>query len=333
MATQYVAQNHDIKRAAEIIMETLPICSERKIAYSTFTIVDMDHIGHTRIVEYDNPSFILIREGQPIDVIKSTFEFNSPTLGQVALKYAEFQSFPEDRIIFFSDGVIQAGMGTERFPMGWGDKNATLFVKSLIQENNGISANELAEKVVTEAIYNNGYHVYDDTTCGVIYVRKPRNLLIFTGPPFDKANDSSLKEIYSQFQGKKVICGGTTANILARELNQTIRMIIDTTSFNIPPYSEMEGFDLITEGTITLSHVARRLQDEIKPSSKKDSVQILIDLFTNSDIIHFVIGTRINEAHQDPTLPESLDIRRNIIKEIARLLETRLLKKVSLQYI
>ena len=58
----------------------------------------------------------------------------------------------------------------------------------------------------------------------------------------------------------------------------------------------------------------------------------LVELLLNSDIIHFLVGTRINEAHQDPNVPVELDLRRNIIRKIASLLETRYLKESRLQF-
>ena len=52
-----------------------------------------------------------------------------------------------------------------------------------------------------------------------------------------------------------------------------------------------------------------------------------------SDIVQFLVGTRINEAHQDPNVPVELDLRRNIVRKIAALLETRYLKEARLQFI
>ena len=53
----------------------------------------------------------------------------------------------------------------------------------------------------------------------------------------------------------------------------------------------------------------------------------------DSDIIEFIVGTRINQAHQDPALPVELEIRRNIIKRIARILEEKYLKEVVIHYL
>ena len=40
-----------------------------------------------------------------------------------------------------------------------------------------------------------------------------------------------------------------------------------------------------------------------------------------------MVGTHVNEAHQDPNLPVELDIRRNIIKKITSLLEGAVYRK------
>ena len=61
MALNFTREHKEVDRIAEIIMNTLPVCSERKIAYATFTIVDIESSGKTNILEYDNPSAIVLR--------------------------------------------------------------------------------------------------------------------------------------------------------------------------------------------------------------------------------------------------------------------------------
>jgi hypothetical protein len=53
----------------------------------------------------------------------------------------------------------------------------------------------------------------------------------------------------------------------------------------------------------------------------------------NADVIHFLVGTCVNIAHQDPNLPVELEIRRNVIKKIIRILEEKFLKQVKVQYL
>jgi hypothetical protein len=169
-------------------------------------------------------------------------------------------------------------------------------------------------------------------TAGVIYLRNPRRTLILTGPPFNSERDGEYANMVVNFKGKKVICGGTTSGIIARQLGREVTTDILSPCGDLPPVSDMKGVDLITEGILTLTRVAKYLaEDKIKHLS--DAASKLVDLLLNSDIIDFVVGTRINEAHQDPSLPIDLEIRRNIIKKIAGILEEKYLRKVNLMYI
>ena len=67
MALNFTREHKEVDRIAEIIMNTLPVCSERKISYSTFTIVDIESSGRANILEYDNPSTIILRGTEIFD--------------------------------------------------------------------------------------------------------------------------------------------------------------------------------------------------------------------------------------------------------------------------
>ena len=102
----------------------------------------------------------------------------------------------------------------------------------------------------------------------------------------------------------------------------------------IPPGAVMAGIDLVTEGTITLAKVAEILDHGIPGEpARKNPATDLVTLMLQSDIVEFMVGTRINEAHQDPNVPVELDLRRNIIRKIALLLEMRYLKESRVQFI
>lgn len=338
MATRFVASDIPIKRAAEIIMNTLPVCQERGISYATFTLVDIEPNSTIRIVEYDNPPYVLVREQTIVEPIKdiSTFERRDKTTApkvEAQLHYSQYEARPGDRLVFFSDGVTQSGMGSARFPFGWGIANVQNFILQKILEDPQISARDLARLVVREALFHDSYKAKDDITCGVIYSRNPRDLLIITGPPMHKENDTSITRIFNMFDGKKVICGGTTANILARELNRNIKVHLKNPDPQVPPYSEMEGADLVTEGIITMGKVAELLEKGDQSAyTRENAATKLVEMILNSDRIHFVVGTKINEAHQDPNMPVELEIRRNVIKKIASIIEEKYLKEVHIQF-
>lgn len=334
MAARYAAEDADIARAARTILETLPVCSERQIAYSTFTIVDMDRRGETRIVEYDNPPFLLIRDGEVVPVPQQELRLPTAIGRDAVIREARFSARPGDRIVICSDGVTQAGVGQRTTPLGWGTEAETAYLRDLLKERPGISARQLARAVVQKALSLDGHKAKDDTSCGVIYLRKPREVLVFTGASVNRAMDKELAKLALGFEGRKVICGGTTAGILSRELGRPLEMDLRELDPNVPPVSTLEGFDLVTEGAITLAVAARLLEEHENPELlKPNAATRLAGVFLDSDIIHIVAGTKINEALQDPSLPQDLDIRRNILRRLQRVLSEKFLKEVRVKFV
>lgn len=334
MALNFTLEHKEIHRIAEIIMNTLPVCSERKMSYATFTIIDIEFDGLVRILEYDNPQTVIMRKDKVFEPQWTCVMLEGEKNAGKEIKSCEFRPEKEDRIIFFSDGVAQSGLGGGKYPFGWGRDNAVTYISELISHEPDIAAPNLAHKVVNMANVNDGYLSKDDTSCAVIYFRQPRKLLICSGPPFEDHNDKPLAEKVKNFDGKKIVCGATTADILARELD---KQIIDTMDFDdpdLPPISLMDGVDLVTEGILTLGKVTEILKTYNSSTRlTKGPADRIVKMLIESDEIHFIIGTRINIAHQDPSLPVELEIRRTVIKRIARLLEEKFLKEVSLSFI
>lgn len=331
MALKYTASSKDVRTSAEIIMNTLPICSVRKISYSTFTVVDIDSAGRTRIIEHGNPPFIFLRDGAEVTVEKQ--EVLLKKWNDRIILFSEFDVRLGDRIVFFSDGVSQAGMGSPATPLGWGDGVKSFIERSLGIEKN-ISAHMLARRIVRRAVQMDGRGALDDVTCSVIYFRKPRQMLLVTGPPFARDRDADLARLIDTFPGKRVISGGTTANIVARHLDREIETNIDFCAPGVPPGATMDGADLITEGTLTLNRVAGMLESGALPEDDpKDPASALFSMMMDSDIVYFIVGTRINEAHQDPNIPVELDLRRNIIRRIVEQLEKQHCKETHVKFI
>lgn len=334
MAINFTREHKEVDRIAEIIMNTLPVCSERQISYSTFTIVDIESSGRTNILEYDNPGTIILRGNQIFDPSWKKVVLEKGKNSGKVLKTCSFFPEKEDRIIFCSDGVSQSGMGSDSFPFGWERDNIASYASTLVTSESSISAIMLAGKIVTMAHKNDAYKARDDISCATIYFREPRKLLICTGPPFEKEKDKDLAAKVLNSTRKVVLCGGTTADIIARELNRTV---VDELIFEdpeLPPESFLEGVELVTEGILTLQKVNEILKtynNSVKLG--KGPADKIVRLLMESDEIHFIIGTRINIAHQDPNLPMELEIRRTVVKRIARLLEEKWLKKVTFEYI
>lgn len=331
MAMNYTAMNETILQTAMSIINTLPQDMLRKISYSTFCIFDIDRFGNTKVIEYESPAVCLFRNGQLTEIQKKKIPVERHDLENTFLWVSEFKLEKEDRLICFSDGVSQSGMGSPEMPFGW-DKGVITYLRDILFQSPGISAKELARKIVLRAERNDNYALLDDTSCCVVYRRTPRNLLICTGPPYDEKKDPYLAGKVKEFKGKRVLCGGTTATIISRELKLPITVSLDQVDRELPPVSKIEGIDLVTEGILTLSKVERLLTGGVTEKGNGPAHE-LASLLYDSDKITFIVGTRINVAHQDPNLPVELEIRRNVVKKIKFLLETKYLKDIEINYI
>lgn len=334
MALNFTVEHRRPERIAEIIMNTLPVCSERQVSYATFTVVDLEIDGRVHLLEYDNPAAMVFRNNKALKLTREIIEMKNPRHLGKKLTYTSFYPKLYDRLVFCSDGVAQSGMGTDTYPFGWEVSLIEKYICGILENNLDISAFKLAEKVVNRAVANDIYISKDDTSCAVVYFREPRKLLLVTGPPINRSSDRELAGIVKNYTGKKIISGGSTTDLVARELNIKVSDSLDFFDNELPPISYMDGIDLVTEGILTLNKVWKiltNLGNDYKPG--KGPADQIVKLILESDHIDIIVGTKINEAHQDPNVPIDLEIRRTIAGRIADVLENKLLKHITVRHI
>ena len=322
-------QQIPIRQAAEIIMNSLPVCKVRRISYSTFSAIDVDDDGNAKIVEEGNPEFLWIRDNEVMTPSYETIQ--SKTFKNRKLKVYKLKLKLGDRLIFCSDGVTQAGLGGGRLKLGLRRDGLIVLVKDKLAEHPDISSSEFSNYIVQQARnIETDRQPKDDISACVLYFREPRQALVFTGPPYHQQKDKEYAQMFANFKGKKAIAGGTTANLISRELNRPITMDTTISIGKLPACSYMEGVDLVTEGILTLTKTLEYLESgtqDIDNAAGK-FVKFLLD----SDCINFMVGAKLNQAHYDPALPIEIEIRKNIIKKIAKVLEEKYFKKVTVQY-
>lgn len=333
LAVNFTREHKSIQRIAEVLMKTLPYDSVKNMNFSTFTIVEIDTEGEVQILEYENPNTLIFRGSRVYEPEWNCIILDRDRNQRREVLTTRFKPQKEDRIVFCSDGVTQSGLGSEKFKLGWGLENLQHYLLDAIREEPDISAPELGARVINKANHNDNFFPLDDVSCGVVYFREPRKLMIFTGPPQDPANDTMFTDLLRHFNGSKIICGATTAEMVAREWNEEITDSPDRYDPELPPVSFMDGVDLITEGILTLSKVSEMLKKINQNSvSGKGPADEIIRYILASDEIHFLVGTNINVAHQDPTLPVELELRRTVVHRIARTLEEKFLKEVTMKF-
>lgn len=329
MLLKFIEAQSDIETACEIIMNSLPVCKVRKISYSTFSAIDCDEEGNVKIVEEGNPDFLWIRNNK---VLEPEFNIiNSKTFTNRHMRVYNLKLKKGDRIIFCSDGVTQAALGTKELKLGVRREGLIEIVLKKLEENSNISSDDLTRYIIKSIERIEPDHkLKDDTSVACLYFREPRTSIIFTGPPYNQEEDSQYVQSFCNFKGKKAISGGTTANLVARELNLEIKSDRNINMGKLPAISYIDGIDLVTEGILTLTKAAEYLEaGEIQ----EDAAGKLTKFFLDSDEIKFMVGVKLNQAHYNPNMPVEIEIRKNVIKKIVKILEDKYTKKVDLKFI
>ena len=329
MLLKFMENHSDIEKSCEIIMNSLPVCKVRGISYSTFSAIDCYDNGNAKIVEEGNPDFIWIRGKE---ILKPEYQtIQSKDFKNRKMKVYNIQLEKYDRIIFCSDGATQVAMGTKRYPLGLERDGLINIILSKLEQEPEISSKKLSEYLVKQIeLIAPNKELKDDTSIVSIYCRDPRESLIFTGPPYHQEKDSYFAKTFIEFNGKKAISGGTTANIISRELNIPVISKLSMNAGKLPGLSEMAGVDLVTEGILTLTKTLEYLESG---EAEENAAKTLMDFLLDSDVINFLVGAQMNKAHYDPNLPIEIEIRKNIIKQMAKVLEEKYLKKVNVQFV
>lgn len=334
IASTMLKEGADIYETVDTIVNTLPVCKVRNIAYCTFTLIKVYNDGRTYIAEYDNPPFFLIRDKAGIEIDKKESIINDKKVVE-----SQFTLQEGDVLTVVSDGCIHAGIGN-MLNLGWSWDNVQNYLIRNIQCRR--SSKNIAKDLIQVCWDLYGGKPGDDTTALCIKARKPEFIDLFTGPPKDERNDSSIIKEFMKGSGKKIICGGTASNIASRELGRALKVDLAFYDKDVPPTATMEGIDLVTEGVLTLSKALEKLanyeagflqQEYSCDLEGLDGASRLVKMLIE-DCTHFNlwIGKAINPAHQNPNFPVDLSIK---LKLVDRLVEhmKKLGKYVTINYL
>ncbi|HEY9853601.1 MAG TPA: SpoIIE family protein phosphatase [Leptolyngbyaceae cyanobacterium] len=318
-----------LEEVIKTVIGTLPICQVRKIAYATFTIIQIDRkINKFKVINFDNPPIFYFKKGKPIK-LETKIENILDKKISVAEGYVERGDF----LGAISDGVLYAGLG-QTLNFGWGWDSIAKYIEGIFLQK-ASSVRHIVHSVITETHSLYRGKIGDDATFVGIYVRKRNPLMIFTGPPLDKSKDKLYVEKFLNFDGKKIVCGGTTGNIIAKYLKENIEMDISTMRKDLPPIGQLKGVDLVTEGILTISKAIEILKscncDVTRLPNDNNGAVMLVREILEADSVFFMLGQKINDFYQNPLLPKNISIRRNLIEELVQLLRDKQ-REVTIEY-
>ena len=326
-----MAEGLPIEECVSTIAATLPVCSIRGVAYSTFTIIHLMNNETAEIIQYDNPQVIIIRDEVNYDYPKTEMNIGGKKIYKSVISLRE-----NDIFVAMSDGCPHAGIGM-LYNFGWKREDIINFIETVAPA--GYTAKTLSTMLVDECNRLYGEKPGDDATACVVRIRKREPMNILFGPPFNRDDATRMMSLFFSKEGKHIICGGTTSGIAAKYLNKPLKPSLNFEQSDVPPIAELEGVDLVTEGVITVNKVVEYAKDYLGEnkhyehwSIKRDGASLISRLlFEEATDINFYVGRAINPAHQNPDLPINFSIKMNLVEELSACLK-KMGKRIKVSY-
>lgn len=326
-----VSQGLSLEDCISTIAATLPVCSVRGVAYSTFTLIRLVNNEYAEIMEYDNPAVILLRDGRGYEIPKQEMNIGGKLIYRSKIKLQE-----NDIFIAMSDGCVHAGVGMS-LNFGWGRRDIVTFMETFYDV--GFTAKTLSTILLDECNRLYGNKPGDDTSVCTIRIKKREPMNLLFGPPSNRDDCDKMMSLFFSKEGKHIVSGGTTSSIAARFLGKTVRTEIDFLDPDIPPIAHIEGVDLVTEGVITINRVLEYAKDYLADnqsykqwSYKRDGASLISRLlFEEATDINFYVGRAMNPAHQNPNLPINFNIKMQLVSELSECLR-KMGKRVIVSY-
>ena len=325
-----------LEECVETIVETLPICKVRQVAYSTFSILQVFHSGAAYLVEFDNPSCIFIRNGKLVPIPQNIREVQGKKINEY-----RFQVQRGDALILMSDGTVHAGVG-QLLNFGWLWEDIAKY--AVKQYALTISAMRLAAAICQACDELYQYRPGDDTTVACMRIINAKPVHLMTGPAQDPSMDEEMVRSFMSGDDstKRIVCGGTSATIVSRVLKKKLDVSMDYVDPDIPPIAYMDGIELVTEGVLTLNRVVQLLRRYVKNETVSEDFFLELDkpngasmvakmLIEDCTELHLYVGKAINSAYQNPGLPFDLGIRQNLVEQLKTVVE-EMGKQVTVTY-
>ncbi len=326
-----LSEGLSLEECVETIAATLPVCSIRGVAYSTFTIIHLKNNQSAELIQYDNPHAIIIRDEHIWDYPKTEMNIGGKKIYKSVIKLKE-----NDIFVAMSDGCPHAGIGIT-YNFGWKRENIAEFMQTL--SHAGYTAKTLSTMLVDECDKLYGFQPGDDATACVVRIRKREPMNMLFGPPSNRDDADRMMSLFFSKEGKHIICGGTTSSIAAKFLHKPLRASLNFEMGDVPPIAEIEGVDLVTEGVITVNKVLEYAKDYLGEnkfyshwSYRRDGASLICRLlFEEATDINFYVGRAVNPAHQNPDLPINFNIKMNLVEELSACLK-KMGKRIKVSY-
>lgn len=299
IAARMFEEGGSVEEVMQTLVDTLPECSVRKLAYATFAVLVVYNGREAHLVEFDSPPLIFIRENKLLPLPLQERDIK----GRI-IREAHFEIQENDYLVLISDGYDHAGLGAI-YRLGWGWNSIAQAVQRFVQA--GVDAVQLTQALSRTCLKFYEDKPGDDSTVISMKVRPAVSVCVLTGPPSDRDQDAFAVSRLMEAEGFKLICGGSTAQMAARILGQELEVEwvppwkrtegSQKKKKGSPPTALLKGIDLVTEGILTIGqaveilHHAGTVHDLPKDA---DPATRLARYLLIADDIHLLVGTALN---------------------------------------
>lgn len=314
----------------ETVIATLPVDKKRNLAYATSTIIEIDHLTlNYKIYNFDNPPILFFRK-QKVE----SLPFHEISLATRNIQFSEGKLERGDLLIAISDGLLHAGL-SHILNYNWNLEHLSAYIEELFRFLPA-DVRLIVEKTVahTNQLYDR--KPFDDASMVGLLVRARQAVMVFTGPPLDPSEDRALAQRVLNFEGTRIVCGGTTGHIVGTQCGHEGTIDPDSARLEVPPMGSLPGIDILTEGLFTLTAVLEWIEatqgnPNLLPKRDKSGAVMVASALLHADEITLLVGLKINPTYQSPALPASISIRKNLMEKIADRLKL-LGKSVTLEF-
>ncbi len=317
-----MAEGLSLEECVRTIIATLPVNKDHGVAYSTFTIIHIIENETAEVIQFENPQVIMIRDNNVFEyeTIETVIDGNKVLRSVIALEEG-------DIFVAMSDGCPHAN-AERTYNMNWKVSDIADFMATI--SHVGYTAKTLAAILIEECNKLYDGKPLDDATACIVRVIKRQQVNLLFGPPADPDDCDRMMTLFFSKKGKKIICGGTTAKIAADYLGKPITYTTKIVSRDVPPTSEIEGVDLVTEGIVTMDKVLKYAKEYLDRDEgymqwgfqHDAAAEISRILFEEATDINFMVGKAINPAHRGSSNSISFNVKVNLIGELTKCLES-----------
>jgi len=279
-----------LRKTFSNVVKTMEQWKSPKNPYCAFTLARIRNDGEVTILSYEAPTAILL-SSTAVEIPQRTFVVDG-----IIAKESNCFLIPSEGLILISDGISQSGLG-RRLPLGWTGEMIAQYITDLMRDN-------VDRKLIAHAIHDKGLSLCNNIRqddCTVVYAscRVGKSVNIFTGPPSNKNMDKRIVTNFLDMPGPKVVCGATTAAIVARQSNCKLDIEHQSQSLLAPPRYYIDGINLVTEGAVTLNQLCNIIDVDPCQFEEDSGVTDLYSMLKNADKINFILGMGLNPVSGD----------------------------------